>query len=109
MAHATSDPQPSNRNWRQRVIIFTIIFVVAFGVRGCAVLSQPETPIADPADYHQIAASLADGHGYVNAAGNPTAWRPPGYPAFLSLIYRISGPSVLAATLVQSLVGALTF
>jgi 4-amino-4-deoxy-L-arabinose transferase-like glycosyltransferase len=109
MADTTPDPQPSsNPNTRHRAIFFTIIFLVAFGVRGCAVLSQPETPIADAADYHQIAASLADGRGYVNAAGKPTAWRPPGYPAFLSLIYRIGGPSVLAATLVQAFAGALT-
>src|SRR5262249_7381155 len=81
---------------------------VALGVRGCAVLSQPETPIADAADYHQLAASLADGQGYVNPGGMSTAWRPPGYPIFLSLIYRISGPSVPAATLIQSFVGALT-
>jgi 4-amino-4-deoxy-L-arabinose transferase-like glycosyltransferase len=71
-------------------------------------LSQPEIPIADAADYHQLAAALAAGHGYVNVGGEPTAWRPPGYPVFLSFIYRITGPSVFAATLLQAIVGALT-
>ncbi len=109
MAHAASDSRTASNSYsHHRALILTIIFVVALGVRVGAVLSQPETPIGDAADYHQIATSLADGRGYVNAAGEPTAWRPPGYPAFLSLIYRIIGPSVAAATVVQSFVGALT-
>ena len=106
MADIASDTQTLSNS--HRVVIFTIIFVVALGVRGFVVMSQPETPIADAADYHEIAVSLADGRGYVNAAGHPTAWRPPAYPAFLSLIYRISGPGVPAATIIQSVVGALT-
>jgi len=106
MADIASDTQTLSNN--HRVVIFTIIFVVALGVRGFVVMSQPETPIADAADYHEIAVSLADGRGYVNAAGHPTAWRPPAYPAFLSLIYRISGPGAPAATIIQSVVGALT-
>jgi 4-amino-4-deoxy-L-arabinose transferase-like glycosyltransferase len=109
MAHTASDRQTSSIPYsHHHVFVFTIIFVVAFGLRGCAVLSQPETPIADAADYHQIAVSVADGRGYLNTAGQPTAWRPPAYPVFLSLIYRIIGPTVVGATIVQSFVGALT-
>jgi hypothetical protein len=94
MADTTPDPQPSsNPNTRHRAIFFTIIFLVAFGVRGCAVLSQPETPIADAADYHQIAASLADGRGYVNAAGK----RPRGglqvIPPFCRSFIALVGPA----------------
>ncbi|HEY2972557.1 MAG TPA: glycosyltransferase family 39 protein [Pyrinomonadaceae bacterium] len=51
---------------------------------------------------------MAEGHGYVNTAGAETAWRPPGYPAFLSVIYRVAGPSVRAATFAQAFVGSLT-
>ena len=109
MAQIASDIKSSlKRNPYRRALTFTIIIVVALGVRGCTALSQPETPIADAADYHQLAASLADGRGYVNANGERTAWRPPGYPVFLSLIYRVTGPSVPSATVVQSFMGALT-
>ena len=107
MAYSTPDIQ-SARIRSHRVFIFTIIALVALGVREVAVLLQPETPVADPADYHQLAVGLAAGTGYVNAAGAATAWRPPGYPAGLSLIYRVTGPSVFAATIVQACVGALT-
>ena len=109
MAHEFPDSQSSlDRKSHHRVLFFTIIFVVALGTRGGIVLSQPETPTADAADYHQLAASLAEGRGYVNTDGRATAWRPPGYPAFLSLIYRITGPRAVAASIVQSFVGALT-
>jgi len=109
MADTASHTQsaPTNK-FQSRPFVFTLILLAAFGLRGCAVLFQPETPIADAADYHQLGMALADGHGYVNGGGKPTAWRPPGYPVFLSFIYRITGPSVLAATLIQSLLGALT-
>ena len=108
MADTASDQFSVSRKLQHRGLIFTLIFLAALGLRGCAVVSRPETPIADAADYHQLAASLADGRGYVNADGNATAWRPPGYPAFLATIYRATGPSVRAATLVQAFVGALT-
>src|SRR5215471_10239563 len=109
MTHTAAAAQSSaHLKSYQHVLIVAAICLVAFGVRGCVVLQEPEKPIADAADYHQIATSLADGHGYVNSGGEPTAWRPPGYPIFLSLIYRVSGPSVTAATIVQSFVGALT-
>lgn len=85
-----------------------LIFLLALGVRGCAVVTRPETPIADAADYHQLAIRLAEGPGYVNSAGAETAWRPPGYPAFLSIVYRAFGPSVRIATFIQVFVGALT-
>jgi 4-amino-4-deoxy-L-arabinose transferase-like glycosyltransferase len=109
MAQTASDTRSSTTNqFQYRALTFTLILLAAFGFRSCAVLSQPETPIADAADYHQLAAALADGQGYVNAAGEQTAWRPPGYPAFLSLIYRVSGPSLRTATLIQAFIGALT-
>ena len=107
------DHTPSGTRYRLRQkfyprwLIVTIIFAAALGIRIGAVLLEPETPIADAADYHRIATSLAEGQGYVNTAGRSTAWRPPGYPAFLALIYRVTGSSVGAATIVQSFVGAL--
>lgn len=109
MAHNASHTRPSSLHRLQhRGFSFALIFLVALGFRSCAVISRPETPIADPADYHQLAVALAEGHGYVNTAGAETAWRPPGYPAFLSVIYRVAGPSVRAATFAQAFVGSLT-
>lgn len=78
------------------------------GFRTCGTVTAPTTPIADAADYHQLATGLAEGRGYVNASGQATAWRPPGYPVFLASIYRVAGPRVSVATFVQVVIGALT-
>jgi 4-amino-4-deoxy-L-arabinose transferase-like glycosyltransferase len=84
------------------------IFVLAVLVRCGAVALYPTEPVNDAADYHRIAADLSRGLGFVNAAGMPTAWRPPGYPAFLAAIYSVSGVSVQAATFAQAVLGGVT-
>lgn len=109
MGHIPSDIRSSGKDKLQRrALVFTIVFLAAFGLRSGVALLRPEIPIADAADYHQLATALAEGRGYVNAAGEQTAWRPPGYPAFLSLIYRITPRSILTATVLQAFIGALT-
>ena len=52
--------------------------------------------------YYQHAVSLSEGHGYTTA-GKPTAYWPIGYPLFLSLIFRITGPSLKAGLIAQAL------
>ena len=60
------------------------------------------TPEADAADYLRLAQGLRAGSGYVDAAGHPTAFRPPLYPLMLSL----TGPDVHVAVTLQSALGA---
>jgi 4-amino-4-deoxy-L-arabinose transferase-like glycosyltransferase len=55
------------------------------------------TPIVDEQHYVQLAGSLAAGNGLAWAPGQPTSIRPPLYPAFLSLIWFITGPGNLLA------------
>lgn len=93
---------------KQHGLTLLLIFAIAFGIRLWAVTAYPVEPVADAADYHRLATGLANGFGYVNAAGLPTAWRPPGYPLFLAAIYVVSGPDVGAATIVQAGVGSVT-
>ena len=93
---------------KQPFFYISLIFLIAIGFRGCAVVLRPETPSSDAADYHQLATRLSEGQGYVNGAMAATAWRPPGYPVFLSLIYDVFGPSVRSATFVQTIMGGLT-
>ena len=85
-----------------------MVFTIAALMRVWIVTSWSTTPIADAADYHRLATGIANGVGYATEAGRPTAWRPPGYPIFLSGIYFLFGPSVRAATIVQALLGATT-
>lgn len=64
-------------------------------------------PISDEIEYHGLATRLADGQGYCTEEGRATAYRPPLWPAALSLVYRVTGPSSAAARVTQTLLGTL--
>ncbi|WP_234969616.1 glycosyltransferase family 39 protein [Alicyclobacillus vulcanalis] len=57
---------------------------------------------ADFAWYYARATELAHNQGY-NWMGHPTAYWPIGWPLFLSLIYRVTGPSVMVGLVVNAL------
>ncbi len=63
-------------------------------------------PTSDDRDYDQLARSLAAGEGYT-IRGTFISFRPPLYPAFLSLVYRVAGESYVAARVAQAALGAL--
>lgn len=52
----------------------------------------PNEPISDQTIYHIHAVDLAQGKGYVDAMGQPTAYWPVGYSAFLAMFYAVLGP-----------------
>ena len=59
----------------------------------------------DAYEYNQIALSLLQGHGFAFGPGQPTAFRPFGYPVFLAAIYATLGPSTTWVHWVQALLG----
>ena len=82
-----------------------IIILIALALRLAAALSVQEgIHWKDGLEYDSFAASLQKEHAYLNQWGNPSAYRPPGYPVFLLLCGRNS--TVLR--IVQSLLGAFT-
>lgn len=60
----------------------------------------------DEGDYHQIAANLAAGEGFSGSYG-PTAFRPPGQPLFLAVVYAVFGTSLRNAYIAQALLASL--
>lgn len=60
----------------------------------------------DAQSYDELGWRLAQGQGYVDAQGHPTALRSPGYPVFLAAIYRLAGHDLDAVRYVQALLGA---
>ena len=62
------------------------------------------TPIMDSADYDDLARALLDGH----APQTSLFWQPVFYPLFLAAVYKLTGASILAAKVIQAVVGALT-
>lgn len=57
--------------------------------------------------YDELARSLLAGDGY-ELAGEPSAFRAPGFPLFLALVYALSAKSYFAAYFSLCLLGALT-
>ena len=75
--------------------IVLLVFVVALLIRLAFLATKPHAfthklQAGDEPLYHGIAASLAEGRGFVYN-GRPTARYGPGYPVFIATIYRTFG------------------
>ena len=73
-----------------------LIVVVAFLVRLAWVLFSPALPVSDFETFHGLAMRMAD------------AFRPPGYPTFLAVIYWVTNKSLLAAKLANAILATIT-
>jgi 4-amino-4-deoxy-L-arabinose transferase-like glycosyltransferase len=101
------------------VVALGSIVLLAFAVRLAWTLwTAPEPPfLSDPEYYNATALSLArdlryavvfdDDLGFL-PGGDPTAFWPPGYPAFLAVAYRAFGESLHVGRTANVLVGTLT-
>jgi len=82
--------------------------LVALALRAAWVLTQRVDPLDEAVFYHQHAADLAAGRGYLNPiTGGPSAFLPPGYPFLLAPVYRVFGPSTLTGAFVNVVLGGL--
>lgn len=90
-----------------------LLIIVAVGILlrlGSIALSLhfDRSPVrGDAITYESLARSLAAGHGYLHQ-GRTDNVRPPLYPFVLSLVYRATGPSPVAGTLLQTAFDAAT-
>lgn len=93
------------RDW----ILLAALCAMALGVRLAFALRLPPTIVwFDGYQYSRLANGLMRYGTYLNAKGHPSAFWPPGYPAFLAAVYTLFGPSVIAVRVTQSVLGALT-
>jgi len=82
-----------------------LIFLFALILRLLYVLSlEPKIFWYDGKEYQRLARGILAFRAYLAPDGSPTAFWPPGYPAFLSLL----GPDVTNPRLAQALLGAIT-
>jgi 4-amino-4-deoxy-L-arabinose transferase-like glycosyltransferase len=96
-----------------RPVFLTLLFAVAFAVRLGTVVALRDVRVgpqgiacADDVEFNTIAAHLAAGKGYTNAAGLPTSMRAPGFPVFLAALYSVVGERPPVAYLTFCLLGA---
>ena len=86
-----------------------ILAAIAFVIRvGWALLISDREPRFDENAYIGHAERLSEGQGYVDTDGNPTAHWPVGFPALLSLAYRLFGSNLHTGVALQILLGVLT-
>lgn len=73
------------------------LVALALVIRLAAAVAVFDDPLAfDARDYDRHARSIATGNGYADAYApyeGPTAFRPPGFPLFLSAVYAVRGGS----------------
>ncbi len=93
---------------RHRRILVPAVVVLAFAARlvASALLGLDAPPVADDRDYDRLAVSLSEGGGY-RFQDTFISFRPPLYPAFLSVVYRVAGHDYTAARIAQAALGAL--
>jgi len=97
------------------ILQFRWLLLTALGLRLMAALIIHPELHNDPADYHELGARLANGMGYcvvinptsIDSAYHPTvycptAYRPVGYPLFISSIYRLTDTHPTAVRICQA-------
>jgi len=94
---------------RRGFLIGLLIFFLALLVRLIYLYESSanpsfEVPLVDAASYDKIARAFADGKGM----DYNFFWQPFFYQFFLSLVYVISGSSIVCAKVIQAFLGALT-
>ncbi len=90
----------------------TAILAVAFALRLLWALHVQVDPRAfwrwDMSIYDYTASALAEGKGFIDFAGAPSAHWPPGYPAVLAPLYWATDNSLLSARLLNAVIGVAT-
>lgn len=68
------------------IILVLLVFTLSTTL---SLMSGDQLRYPDEHDYNRLAQSINTGNGYVNTEGDPTAYRPPGWPLILSFVYRV--------------------
>jgi 4-amino-4-deoxy-L-arabinose transferase-like glycosyltransferase len=97
--YARGEPSPRLARSVKRL---ASLILVNLAVRGAWVAGVHPAPQSDFGFYFSAAARLAAGGGYT-IHGQPTAYWPMGWPAVLSIFFRILGPHLWVGLLVQVL------
>ncbi|MGE5175853.1 MAG: glycosyltransferase family 39 protein [Hyphomicrobiales bacterium] len=103
----TGTPKAGRGRRRAGPALVAIAVAVGLLVRLALIAAHPRDPVSDQAEYDRIARTiLAEGRYAID--GNPTAFRPPGYPFFVAAVYGLAGASPGAVKVVQAVLDVLT-
>jgi len=110
--HGTAIPAPSRPRSALDLFgdtrgVLIAIWAIYLTLR-VAVLFVGVHPTSDADWYFGQAAGLAAGRGYLGSDGMPTAFWPVGWPLVLSLVFHVTGPSLVALGLFNLAASALS-
>jgi 4-amino-4-deoxy-L-arabinose transferase-like glycosyltransferase len=88
-----------------RLVILLLAAALLRVIFSVFVVGWQAPPRGDEVDFHAISQQLAAGEGFTLAEDIPTARRPPLYPVFLSVFYKLFGSRVAVARILQILLG----
>lgn len=87
---------------KEKSFVF-FLFFLSLSIRIIYVINlSPQSLSLDSFDWMGIAENIAAGHGYGDT------WRPPGYAAFLGILFFLFGKSIILIRIINSILGALT-
>jgi 4-amino-4-deoxy-L-arabinose transferase-like glycosyltransferase len=96
-----------------RPVFLTLLLAAALAVRLGVLLAVRDVHVgpeavagAEGAQHNAIARHIAQGKGYTDATGHPTAVRAPGFPVFLAALYAVAGEWPVMVYLTCCLLGA---
>jgi len=95
-------------NKHSKLVVLSL-FIAALVLRlGWIGLNNGCFSAGDTPTYVNIALNIAEGNGYVQENGEPTAFVVPLYPCFLAVIFRLVGENILFVEVIQAILGGLT-
>src|SRR5262245_11498729 len=88
----------------------SIIVIIAFSIflRAHWLFDNDGTCTGDEIPYDSLAKRIFTGKGFTLETGEPTAWRTPGFPLLLGLIYRMTGDDRSLARAILAMLTGLT-
>lgn len=100
---------------RNVIKVLSIVVFLAIILRVLWILKVPSYPMTDFMWYHTKATELSQGKGFLNGfypdyiglIGNPTSFRPIGYPATLAFLYYFFGNSFLVSKVLNIFLSSL--
>jgi len=87
-----------------------IIVIIAFSIfmRAHWLFDNDMAVTGDEIPYNSLAKRILTGHGFTLETGEPTAWRTPGFPLILGMIYGVTGDDHSRARAILAMLTALT-
>jgi 4-amino-4-deoxy-L-arabinose transferase-like glycosyltransferase len=94
-------------NLKLKIVILVSLFLASLVLRVLSTNFDAQLG-GDEGEYHSLATQMLEGKGFTKENGDPTAWRTPGFPFSLTIIYFFSGINANSAKIVLVIISALT-